>query len=215
MPRSNPLAFALSAGFLIGVGLMPVAANADVTTQTFDSSWTVGVWNYDGVVSAMQWQYLPYAPWNPSLGTLTSVTIDTVISGTRVDTLDLVHIRESFVTGWNPDIYQYSADYFIPAGTTSFTWNQTKTFSSPTDLANVTNYQYFNGIYSQGPGTGGAWHYFESSTVDAAHSISAVTTLSYNFSPVGAVPEADTYAMMLAGLGLIGFLVRRKKSNQI
>ncbi|HBU29003.1 MAG TPA: pyruvate-binding protein, partial [Thiobacillus sp.] len=27
-----------------------------------------------------------------------------------------------------------------------------------------------------------------------------------------AVPEAETYAMMLAGLGLVGFMVRRRKS---
>lgn len=29
------------------------------------------------------------------------------------------------------------------------------------------------------------------------------------------VPEPETYAMMLAGLGMIGFMVRRRKSNQI
>lgn len=29
---------------------------------------------------------------------------------------------------------------------------------------------------------------------------------------VSAVPEADTYAMMLAGLGLVGFIARRRKS---
>lgn len=30
-------------------------------------------------------------------------------------------------------------------------------------------------------------------------------------SNVAAVPEADTYAMMLAGLGLMGAIARRKK----
>jgi hypothetical protein len=29
---------------------------------------------------------------------------------------------------------------------------------------------------------------------------------------VAAVPEAETYAMMLAGLGLVGFAARRRKS---
>jgi hypothetical protein len=29
---------------------------------------------------------------------------------------------------------------------------------------------------------------------------------------VTAVPEADSYAMMLAGLGLVGFMVRRRKT---
>ena len=29
---------------------------------------------------------------------------------------------------------------------------------------------------------------------------------------VAAVPEPETYAMMIAGLGLMGFMVRRKKA---
>ncbi|MDC8758460.1 PEP-CTERM sorting domain-containing protein [Janthinobacterium fluminis] len=32
-------------------------------------------------------------------------------------------------------------------------------------------------------------------------------------SPVSAVPEADTYAMLLAGLGMIGFIARRRKAQ--
>jgi hypothetical protein len=32
---------------------------------------------------------------------------------------------------------------------------------------------------------------------------------------VAAVPEADTYAMMLTGLGLMGFMVRRRKNEQV
>ena len=35
------------------------------------------------------------------------------------------------------------------------------------------------------------------------------STLTYS---VAAVPEAETYAMMLAGLGLVGFMVRRRRS---
>lgn len=34
------------------------------------------------------------------------------------------------------------------------------------------------------------------------------------FAPVSAVPEPETYAMMLAGLGLIGTMVRRRRSSQ-
>ncbi|MHB1215791.1 MAG: PEP-CTERM sorting domain-containing protein [Thiobacillus sp.] len=33
-----------------------------------------------------------------------------------------------------------------------------------------------------------------------------------NYGVAAAVPEADTYAMMLAGLGLVGFMARRRKS---
>ena len=31
---------------------------------------------------------------------------------------------------------------------------------------------------------------------------------------VAAVPEPETYAMMLAGLGLMGFVARRRKEDQ-
>ncbi|MEG1324253.1 MAG: FxDxF family PEP-CTERM protein, partial [Janthinobacterium sp.] len=33
-------------------------------------------------------------------------------------------------------------------------------------------------------------------------------------SPVAAVPEPETYAMMLAGLGLVGFMARRRKAGK-
>lgn len=35
--------------------------------------------------------------------------------------------------------------------------------------------------------------------------------VSFNISPVTPVPEADSYALMLAGLGLMGIVTRRKK----
>jgi hypothetical protein len=36
--------------------------------------------------------------------------------------------------------------------------------------------------------------------------------VEFTSSSVSAVPEADTYAMMLAGLGLVGFIARRRKA---
>jgi hypothetical protein len=36
--------------------------------------------------------------------------------------------------------------------------------------------------------------------------------VEFTSSSVSAVPEADTYAMMLAGLGLVGFVARRRKA---
>ena len=35
---------------------------------------------------------------------------------------------------------------------------------------------------------------------------------SFNASTVSAVPEPETYAMLLAGLGVVGFMARRRKS---
>ena len=44
----------------------------------------------------------------------------------------------------------------------------------------------------------------------AANITTGVTTQSLNV--LAAVPEPETYAMMLAGLGLIGFSARRRRS---
>ncbi|MEN9467008.1 MAG: hypothetical protein RL081_1009 [Pseudomonadota bacterium] len=38
---------------------------------------------------------------------------------------------------------------------------------------------------------------------------------SFERLPVSAVPEPETYAMMLAGLGLVGSIVRRRKGRQV
>lgn len=38
-----------------------------------------------------------------------------------------------------------------------------------------------------------------------------ITSLSGTLYPAAAVPEADTYAMILAGLGLVGFMARRRR----
>ena len=39
--------------------------------------------------------------------------------------------------------------------------------------------------------------------------------LSAGGQPPTAIPEAETYAMLLAGLGLMGFIARRRKRNQV
>ena len=37
---------------------------------------------------------------------------------------------------------------------------------------------------------------------------------SAKYTPMSAIPEPETYAMMLAGLGLLGFTARRRKNNR-
>ncbi len=48
--------------------------------------------------------------------------------------------------------------------------------------------------------------YFDSNNYDNTGSIAA---------HVAAVPEAETYAMLLAGLGIMGFMVRRRRHEQV
>ena len=52
--------------------------------------------------------------------------------------------------------------------------------------------------------------YFLTATGKLAGSLGGDFNVSFNINPITPVPEADTYALMLAGLGLMGFVSRRK-----
>jgi len=52
--------------------------------------------------------------------------------------------------------------------------------------------------------------YFLTASGKLAGSLGGDFNVSFNINPITPVPEADTYAMMLAGLSLMGFASRRK-----
>lgn len=52
--------------------------------------------------------------------------------------------------------------------------------------------------------------YFLTATGKLAGSLGGDFNVSFNINPLTPVPEADTYALMLAGLGLMGLVSRRK-----
>lgn len=189
---------------LVVVGLLSWSnANAGLITQSFESDWSTDVWNYYGDIAAMEWHYQAYTPWAPSNGKLTAVEISTQISGTRADITDTVRIRSSFFTGWNPVEYQYAQTKYIPGGDLDFSSNWSQLYTTPEEIALVTNYLYFTGIYETGAGTGGAWYYFESRTENASHTIQATTTLSFYFDAIS-VPEPASLALLCLGLFYIG-----------
>src|SRR5450830_613801 len=102
--------------------------------------------------------------------------------------------------------------------------------------ANYSGTEGWNGVYniSQLVSAGKYWVAFEGDSSGASYIASdvapnplALTAFNsgsgYNNSPmnfalqvdaVAAVPEADSYAMLLAGLGLLGFISRRRKNEQ-
>jgi hypothetical protein len=196
---------------VVALGSVSIA-QAGLITQTFDSAWSIDVWDYYGDVSAMEWHYQAYTPWDSYLGTLTAVEIFTELTGTREDATDTVRIRSSFFTGWDPVDYQYSRTAYIAGGDTSFSSSWSRSYTTPEAIAAVTDYQYFTGVYDTGAGTGGAWYYFESRTEGAAHSIAAATTLSYYYDPIS-VPEPSTLALF--GIGLFGMALARRRKQLV
>jgi hypothetical protein len=82
-------------------------------------------------------------------------------------------------------------------------WNST---AVPTSLDTALGGKYANLISYVGQNTGTAG--------DSAFSFSASLT-SLQLQSVSAVPEPGTYAMLLAGLGLIGVVARRRRNDAI
>ena len=77
-----------------------------------------------------------------------------------------------------------------------------------------TQYTSGTGLFSGATGTGS----FEIETMQQYSPSSLVTKVNYLYAtittPIAAVPEADTSGMVLMGVGLIGFMARRRKTKQ-
>ena len=85
--------------------------------------------------------------------------------------------------------------------------------SSDSDLAKFTNLQtnYYWSATEYAPDTGLAWTFrFGLGDQGGATKYILFDALAVSPGDVGAVPEAQTYALMLAGLGLIGWRARRR-----
>lgn len=87
--------------------------------------------------------------------------------------------------------------------------------STDPDLAKFSNLReglYWSGLENEDtPGYADAWSFdFYVGHQDAIGQIYAFYSLAVSPGDVAAVPEAQTYALMLAGLGLIGWRARRR-----
>ncbi len=94
----------------------------------------------------------------------------------------------SFAMDESPDHTPVAWDYYLPLGSTS----------SNIVLTPIGAGEYSLSLYGQGAFDDGPY------------------SLNYRIEMnVSAVPEPETYAMLLAGLGLVGFAVRRRKQTRI
>jgi MYXO-CTERM domain-containing protein len=114
----------------------------------------------------------------------------------------------------------YKIDFTENAGTTkSGTWTITANKAVTLDLAfalhasNRSDAFFFNDqVLAKNAATAGSWTINWVNNGGQVPGFSNLTIFARD-SHISAVPEADTYAMLLAGLGLVGFVARRRRAK--
>jgi hypothetical protein len=150
------------------------------------------------------------ALWTTGYGDLTNIYFNDADGDT---TLTVTFTADA---GWDVDLYGFDMASFFAAG-------QTVQAVSVLDIGNATT------LFSQGAtlANGVTSTNFTFATPLSASKLAIVVDLTglgsvsddvgldnIRYGQTLAVPEAETYAMMLAGLGLVGYMARRRTLNQ-
>ena len=110
-----------------------------------------------------------------------------------------------------------SQNLLAPAGYAAYTWwgQNTESVYTPGSTANFSITLSNVSVGSNTVGVSTYFGYGAATAQSASNQYGNYSTFTGTFaSPVAAVPEPETYAMMLAGLGLVGFMARRRKSGK-
>lgn len=110
-----------------------------------------------------------------------------------------------------------SQNLVAPSGYAAYTWwgQNTESVYTPGSTANFSITLANVAVGSNTVGVSTYFGYGAATAQSATNQYGNYSTFTGTFaSPVAAVPEPATYAMMLAGLGLVGFMARRRKSGK-
>ncbi|HEX7972310.1 MAG TPA: DUF1566 domain-containing protein [Thiobacillus sp.] len=166
---------------------------ADATTWAANLSFTDGVHTYDN------WRLPTVSPVN---GTIFNT------NGSYNGSTDVGHNVNTVTSEMSHLFYAELGNkaYLDTAGVPQAGWGLTNT-GSFTNLQ--ADYYWFTTEFAPSPES--AWFFlFNVGYQDAATKTSAMYALAVSPGDVAAVPEAETYALMLTGLGLIGWRARRR-----
>ena len=121
-------------------------------------------------------------------------------------------------TATNPSVLSFNS----PVSFVSFLWGSPDTYNTLTVTTNLGSYTYVpggvNGLNFSSTNGSQSYAQYAGFTAGVGESISTLMFASTqdafeaaNFS-ISPVPEPETYALMLGGLGLLGFVARRRKA---
>jgi hypothetical protein len=218
----------LAAGAVLTVAAGAQAAPA-TSTQVLDTNVITNIKKTTGV--------LDFTQFNTSQGTLLSVeiqlfsdltskfSVENKGAGSTTFTLDsassvslsssafsLATLTNNYHATVTKDAYDLSDDYAGASGGVVTPLSQHQSVSAVfTDAATLAAFTGSGSVYATVSGTG-------STKITASGNVHTAATSSYGaygtviYTFAAPVPEPETYAMLLAGLGLVGFAARRRKS---